>query len=84
MPHENLYRLLSDYTAGRVSLFEVQDWISSREQHWASLPHSDPDRRAAGSVMLAVYELDAGDRDEESVTEIACEALKKLEAAQRV
>jgi hypothetical protein len=84
MPDQNLYRLLKDYTTGKLSLFEVQDWISSREEQWASLPHSDPDRRAAGSVMLAVYELDAGDRDEPSVIQIAREALKKLESAQRV
>jgi len=84
MADENLYRLLKEYIAGERSLFEVQDWISSREQRWASLPRSDSDRRAAGSVMLAAYELDAGDRDEQSVVEIARQALKELEGAQRV
>ena len=73
-----------DYTSGRMSLFDLQDWISSREEHWASLPASDPAARATGSIMLAVYELDAGDRDEESVREIASEALKELKRAQRV
>lgn len=73
-----------DYTSGRMSLFDLQDWITSRQEQWASLPTSDPAARATGSIMLAVYELDAGDRDEESVREIASEALKELKRAQRI
>ncbi len=84
MPGSDLHRLIKNYISGDISLFDLYDWIIGREEHWASLPTSDPAAQATSSIMLAVYERDAGDRDEDSVREIASEALKELEAAERV
>ncbi len=84
MEEDNLYQVLKRYITAQLSLFDVYDWISSREEHWASLPDSSPERDATGAIMLAIYELDAGDRDKQSVDTIVRQAFKDLAAAQRV
>jgi hypothetical protein len=84
MAEIDLLRVLKQYRLAQLPLLDLEDWLSSREQYWASLPDISPERQAVDSIMLAIYELQAGDRDEQSVATIAESALKELEAAQRV
>ena len=84
MENHDLYQVLRQHDAGHLSLFDVYDWISSREEHWAALPATAPERQAADTIMLAMYELDAGDRDKKSVDTIVRQAFRDLAAAQRV
>ena len=84
MAASDLHRMIASYVDGEVSLFDLYDWTIARAQYWASLPTADPSSQAANSILLAVFELDAGDRDEDSVKEIARDALAELAAAERV
>ena len=76
---QSLYSLVAKYVHGQISLSDVEDWISSREQLWASYPKDSPESLVTASMMLALYELGEGHRDEESVLEIAESLLKELE-----
>ena len=75
---KQIFERVSSYLAGEITLFELQDWISSRETYWASLARDNPGRRLAGRIMLAYYEYGAGHRDEESLREVAREAIGRL------
>ena len=84
MKEKDLNHALKQYRSGQRSLLELEDWITSREEYWASLPSTSPERQAVDDIMLAVYERQAGHRTEESVAAVVHQALTKLEAAQRV
>jgi hypothetical protein len=73
-----IFTLVQDYLDGKLTLFDLQDWISSREEYWGALPRESPGRQLAGSVMLSYYEYGAGDRDEESVREVTREELREI------
>jgi hypothetical protein len=53
--------------------------VQDREQLWARLPRESVARAIADTIMLAAYELDAGDRTTESVREAISQA--SLQAA---
>lgn len=59
---------------GESTLGELADWISDYEPHWAKLPADSVARILADTIMLAVYEVDDGVRDPESVKDLVAEA----------
>jgi hypothetical protein len=78
MKDQDIHQVLAQYDEGRLSLVDVEEWMTSREEHWSSLPRSSPGRQAADSIMLAIYEMDAGDRDMKSVDAMLRQASEHL------
>jgi hypothetical protein len=59
---------------GGLSLAQLADWVLDREEYWASLTVEDAASHLSGTIMLAKYEVDAGDRDEDSAKQLIREA----------
>jgi hypothetical protein len=66
--------LTGKYLNGDLSLAELATWIQDREEYWVTLPRDSIARVLTGTIMLATYEVDAGDRDPDSVKELISEA----------
>jgi hypothetical protein len=54
----------------RLSLAQLAEWVQDHEEYWASLPRDHEARQLAGTIMLATYEVQAGDRNEASAKEL--------------
>jgi hypothetical protein len=67
--------LAGKYLNGELSLAELATWIQDREEYWVTLPRDSIARVLTGTIMLATYEVDAGDRDPDSVKELISEAM---------
>jgi len=66
--------LTGKFLDGTLSLAELGEWIQDREEYWFTLPRDSIARVLTGTIMLAVYEVDAGDRSVDSVKDIISEA----------
>jgi hypothetical protein len=71
-----LFSLTRKYCTSKLSFKELYNWIQDREEYWSTLPKDDPARFLAGTFMLAAYEVQAGDRTEESARKLVAETLK--------
>jgi hypothetical protein len=65
-----LFLLTGAYIYGRLRLLNLAMWVEDREQHWAALPLNDEARQLADTIMLAFYEVDAGNRGEVSALDV--------------
>jgi hypothetical protein len=54
---------------------ELVDWVQDKEEYWASLPSSSLVRVLADTIMLTAYEVQAGHRDPEELTELVSAAM---------
>jgi hypothetical protein len=54
----------------RLSLAELAEWVQDREEYWAALPAGEEANHLAGTIMLAVYEVQDGSHDEASAKEL--------------
>jgi hypothetical protein len=59
---------------GELDFAALVEWVQDREEYWAALPSQTIARALVDTIMLAAYELNAGDRDEDSVRQLVSDA----------
>jgi len=69
-----LFSLTRKYCASKIGFDELTSWVQDREEHWASLPAGDPAKTLADTIMLAAYEVWAGERDEASARKLIADS----------
>ncbi len=69
-----LTSLTRRYCSSKISFDELTTWVQDREEYWASLPASGTTKVLADTIMLAAYEVWAGDRDEASARKLIADS----------
>ena len=61
-----LFLRVGGFLYSSLSLVDLANWPQDHEEHWAALASDNEARRLADAMMLTMYEVDSGQRDEES------------------
>ena len=78
---QEVFKKTAAYLARRISLDDLNTWVMDREP-WGEPPSPiDAPRQLVGAIELSYWEMDNGDRDEESVRKILTEELAQLAAS---
>ena len=72
--NSELKTILDAYTSGLIGLAYLKEWLAERIWELVDSPLS-LDRMVVGKLLIAVSELDRGDRDEGHVSEVSKELL---------
>jgi len=80
---DDIFLKADEHVRGKLTLRELFEWVFDREPYWGEAGRGKDSAKLANAIELAVFEVQAGDRDEESARDLIAEELANLTASRR-